>query len=79
MVLILIVLLATLLTGLFIGCRLTECLLDARTRRQSAVQRSLNSQRQRLASHWQELETAQRSWDREKVPPGAQPAHRGLH
>ena len=47
---VLIVLAATLLVsfGVLIGCTLSERLLDARTRRQAAVQRSLNEQWQAL-------------------------------
>jgi uncharacterized membrane-anchored protein YhcB (DUF1043 family) len=41
--------------GVLIGCTLSARLLDARDRRQAAVQRSLNEQ-------WQELEAA-----REKI------------
>jgi uncharacterized membrane-anchored protein YhcB (DUF1043 family) len=47
----LIVLAATLLVGVLIGCTLSERLLDARERQQAAVQRSLNEQ-------WKELEVA---------------------
>lgn len=54
----LIVLMATLLVGVLIGCTLSEQLLDARTRRQAAAQRSLNSQWQELTSQWRELEAA---------------------
>jgi uncharacterized membrane-anchored protein YhcB (DUF1043 family) len=54
----LIVLMATLLVGVLIGCTLSEQLLEARTRRQAATQRSLNSQWQELASQWRELEAA---------------------
>ncbi len=55
--LVLIVLAATLLVGVLIGCTLSERVLEARTKRQAAVQRALNSQWQELASQWQELET----------------------
>jgi uncharacterized membrane-anchored protein YhcB (DUF1043 family) len=55
---ILIVLTATLLVGVLIGCTLSEQLLQARTRRQAVAQRSLNSQWQELERQWQELETA---------------------
>jgi len=58
MTLTLIVLTATLLVGVLIGCTLSERLLEARTRRQATAQRSLNSQRQELARQWQELEAA---------------------
>jgi uncharacterized membrane-anchored protein YhcB (DUF1043 family) len=51
----LIVLVAILLVGVFVGCTLSERLLEARTRRQATVQRSLNSQWQELESQWQEL------------------------
>lgn len=51
-----IVLAATLLVGVLIGCTLSEQLLEARTRRQAAAQRSLNSQWQELAHQWRELE-----------------------
>jgi hypothetical protein len=52
MTLVLTVLAITFLVGVLIGCSLTERALDARTRRQAAMQRALNSQ-------WQELEVAQ--------------------
>ncbi len=55
---VLIILAVTLLVGVLIGCTFTEQLLEVRTRRQAAAQRSLNSQQQALASEWQELEAA---------------------
>jgi uncharacterized membrane-anchored protein YhcB (DUF1043 family) len=55
---ILIVLTATLLVGVLIGCTLSEQLLQARTRRQAVAQCSLNSQWQELERQWRELETA---------------------
>jgi uncharacterized membrane-anchored protein YhcB (DUF1043 family) len=36
------------LMGILIGCALTERALEARTRRQTAMQRALNSQRQEI-------------------------------
>ena len=53
----LIFLTATLAVGMLIGGTFSERLLEARTTRQAAVQRSLNSQWQELESQWQELET----------------------
>jgi uncharacterized membrane-anchored protein YhcB (DUF1043 family) len=53
-----VVLTVTLLIGVLIGCTLSEQLLAARTRRQAAAQRSLNSQWQELARQRQELEAA---------------------
>jgi cell division protein FtsL len=52
---VLLILAATLLVsfGVLIGCTFSERLLDARARRQAAVQRSLNEQ-------WQELEVARK-------------------
>jgi uncharacterized membrane-anchored protein YhcB (DUF1043 family) len=58
MVLGLLVLAATLLVGVLLGGTLSERLLEARTRRQAAAQRFLNSQYQDLARQWQELEIA---------------------
>lgn len=55
MILVLNVLALTFLVGVLIGCTFTEQALEARTRRQAAVQRSLNCQRQ-------ELEAAQNAW-----------------
>ena len=52
----LIVLAATMLVGVLIGCTLSEQVLAARTRRQAAAQRSINSQWQELARQWRELE-----------------------
>jgi uncharacterized membrane-anchored protein YhcB (DUF1043 family) len=56
----LIVLAATLLVsfGVLIGYTINELLLRARTRRQAAVQRSLNEQWQEINEQWQELEAA---------------------
>jgi uncharacterized membrane-anchored protein YhcB (DUF1043 family) len=54
----LIVLAATLLVGVLIGCTVSERLLEARTTRQAAVQRSLNSQWLELTSEWREIEAA---------------------
>jgi hypothetical protein len=42
--------------GMLIGCTLTTQALQARTKRQAAMQHSLNSQWQELESQWQELE-----------------------
>jgi uncharacterized membrane-anchored protein YhcB (DUF1043 family) len=49
-----------LLVGMLIGYTLTVQALQARTRRQADMQRSLNSQRQELESQWQELAIARR-------------------
>jgi hypothetical protein len=54
MTLVLAVLAVTFLVGVLIGCSLTERVLEARTRRQAVVQRTLNSQ-------WLELKAAQRA------------------
>lgn len=62
----LIVLTTTLLVGVLMGCSLGECLLGARTRRQAAIQRSLNSQWKELAIQWQELEAARREMDQRR-------------
>jgi uncharacterized membrane-anchored protein YhcB (DUF1043 family) len=48
MTLILTALAVTFLVGVLIGSALTEQALESRTRRQAAVQRALNSQRQEL-------------------------------
>jgi uncharacterized membrane-anchored protein YhcB (DUF1043 family) len=56
MTIILIVLAAALLVGVLIGCTVCERLLESRTRRQAAAQRSLNAQWQELASEWRALE-----------------------
>jgi uncharacterized membrane-anchored protein YhcB (DUF1043 family) len=55
-----IVLAATLLLcmGVLIGYTLTEQALEARTRRQAAMQHSLNEQWEELESQWRELEIA---------------------
>ena len=42
------VLAITFLVGVLIGCALTEQALESRTRRQAAMQRNLNDQRQEL-------------------------------
>jgi uncharacterized membrane-anchored protein YhcB (DUF1043 family) len=55
----LIVLATALLVGMLIGCTLFEQLLAARTRRQAAVQRDLNSQQLELERQWREFEAAQ--------------------
>jgi uncharacterized membrane-anchored protein YhcB (DUF1043 family) len=52
-----------LLMGVLIGGTLTEQALQARARRQAAMQRSLNRQWQELESQWRELEVA-----RQKIP-----------
>jgi uncharacterized membrane-anchored protein YhcB (DUF1043 family) len=70
----LIVLVATLLVGVLAGSTLSERLLEARTRRQAAVQRSLNSQWQELASQWRELEAARKEIARRRVGEPRQPA-----
>jgi uncharacterized membrane-anchored protein YhcB (DUF1043 family) len=54
----LIILAASLLVGVLVGCTLSEQLLAGRTRRQAAAQRSLNSQWQELSIQWRELEHA---------------------
>ena len=54
------VLAATLLVGILIGCTLCERLLEARTKRQAAAQRLLNSQWHELASQRKELDAARR-------------------
>ncbi|MGH3427655.1 MAG: hypothetical protein ACRDRI_11895 [Pseudonocardiaceae bacterium] len=51
----LIALAVVLLVGVLIGCTVSELLLGARTRRQAAMQRSLNSQQQELARQRQDL------------------------
>lgn len=51
----LVALAATLLVGVLLGHTFTERALQARTRRQAAVQRLLNSQWQELASQRHEL------------------------
>ncbi len=51
----LIILAATLLVGVLIGCTLSERALKARSTRQAAVQRTLNNQWQKLAAEWHEL------------------------
>ncbi|HET9117133.1 MAG TPA: hypothetical protein VFN75_03495 [Pseudonocardiaceae bacterium] len=56
----LIILVVTLLVGVLIGHTSAERLLEVRTKRQAAAQRSLNSQRRALAIEWQELAAAQR-------------------
>ena len=56
----LIILVVTLLVGVLIGYTSTERLLEVRTKRQAAAQRSLNIQRRALAIEWQELAAEQR-------------------
>jgi uncharacterized membrane-anchored protein YhcB (DUF1043 family) len=56
----LIILVITFLAGVLIGYTSTERLLEVRTKRQAAAQRSLNSQQHALAIEWQELEAARR-------------------
>jgi uncharacterized membrane-anchored protein YhcB (DUF1043 family) len=73
----LIVLMATLLVGVLIGCTLSEQLLEARTRRQAVAQRSLNSQWQELTSQWQELEAARQEIAQQQGVIGAQTVHAG--
>jgi uncharacterized membrane-anchored protein YhcB (DUF1043 family) len=46
--------------GMLIGCTLNEIALNARTRRQAAVQRALNAQRQ-------ELEAARRTMVKQRT------------
>jgi uncharacterized membrane-anchored protein YhcB (DUF1043 family) len=74
----LIVLAATLLVvaGVLMGCTLSEFLLDARTRRQAATQRSLNSQWQEIEIQWRELETARREMNQRQESPPRQLARR---
>jgi uncharacterized membrane-anchored protein YhcB (DUF1043 family) len=52
--------------GVFIGCTLSEIALSARTRRQAAVQRSLNAQRQ-------ELEAARRTMAKQRTDESSTP------
>jgi uncharacterized membrane-anchored protein YhcB (DUF1043 family) len=59
---ILIILAITLLVGVLIGHTFAGRLLEVRTRRQAAAQRSLNCQRQALATEWQKLEAAQQEF-----------------
>jgi uncharacterized membrane-anchored protein YhcB (DUF1043 family) len=66
----LIILAATLLIGVLLGATLSERLLEARTRRQAAAQRFLNSQYQDLARQWRELESAQHA-ERGQAPNGS--------
>jgi hypothetical protein len=47
--------------GVLIGCSLTQQALQARTRRQAAMQYELNTQWQELESYWRELEIAQQT------------------
>ena len=56
----LMILVVTLLVGVLIGHTFTERLLEVRTKRQAAAQRSLNIQRRALAIEWQELAAEQR-------------------
>lgn len=64
----LIILAATLLVGVLIGATLSERVLEVRTRRQAAAQRSLNNQWQALASQWREVEEAQQEIARLRRP-----------
>jgi uncharacterized membrane-anchored protein YhcB (DUF1043 family) len=52
--------------GILIGCTLSEIALNARTRRQAAVQRSLNAQRQ-------ELEAAMRAMAKQRTDESSTP------
>lgn len=54
------ILAATLLIGMLIGCTISERILEARTRRQAAVQLVLNRQWHELSSRSRELEAARR-------------------
>lgn len=67
----LIVLTATFLVslGVLIGYTLSERALEARTRRQAAVQRSLNSQ-------WQELEGARQTFAQRRKSESSRPVKR---
>jgi len=47
--------------GVLIGCSLTQQALQARARRQAAMQYELNTQWQELESCWRELEIAQQT------------------
>lgn len=76
MVVSLIVLAATLLVGVLIGCTLCERLLEARTKRQAAAQRILNSQWQELASRWRELEAAQQEIAQQRTAEPRRPTKR---
>jgi uncharacterized membrane-anchored protein YhcB (DUF1043 family) len=49
------------LVGVLIGYTFTEQALQARTRRQAAMQLSLNRQWQELESQWHELEVARQT------------------
>ncbi|MBV9012080.1 MAG: hypothetical protein JO272_08515 [Pseudonocardiales bacterium] len=55
MTFILTILAVAFLVGVLIGSALTERALESRTRRQAAMQRSLNSQLQELEAAWQEI------------------------
>jgi uncharacterized membrane-anchored protein YhcB (DUF1043 family) len=59
----LIVLVVTLLVsfGVLIGFTVSELLIGARTRRQAAVQRSLNEQWQEIDAQWKEIEAVRQS------------------
>ena len=74
----LIILAATLLVvvGVLVGCTLSDCLLDARTRRQAATQRSLNRQWQEIEIQWRELGTARREMNQRQEFPLRQPVRR---
>ena len=66
---ILLVIAALLLVGMLFGCTLTVQALQARTRRQAAMQCALNSQwlelesqREELESQWKELEISRQQY-----------------
>ena len=70
----LIVLAATLLVGILIGCTFCERLLESRTKRQAEAQRILNSQWQELAVKWWELEAAQQEFAQQREAELRRPA-----
>lgn len=72
----LIVLAATLLVGVLMGSTFSERLLEARTRRQAAVQRSLNSQWLALANRWREIDAAQQELSQRRESKPSQPPGR---
>lgn len=76
MTLSLIVLAITLFVGILIGCTFCERLLEARTKRQAAAQRALNSQWQELAGWRQELEAAQQELAKQREAELQRPAGR---
>lgn len=53
MALILTIFAITFFAGILVGCVFTERMLAGRTKRQAAMQRTLNEQWQELNAHWQ--------------------------